>query len=156
MTKLRSPVSPEQALARVAGVIGWARTSEILDRGESALRKWSNPDSGPAPGEHITLAKANELDDAYRAEGGEGRPFLQYMVLAAETREIDASASRDELARAAGIAAKEAGDATLTAIAAAQSGDDRDLAIAERECEEAIAASTHQLAVIRQHRKSKS
>jgi len=153
--KLRSPVTPEQALARIAGVIGWDRAAEILDRGESALRKWSNPDSGPCPADHISLAKANELDDAYRAEGGEGRPFLQYMVLAAETRELETDACRDELARAAGITAKETGEAVAAVITAAQTGCLTDLTIAEREVEEAIAAGTHQLALIRQHKKSR-
>jgi hypothetical protein len=152
MTKLRPPCSPELALTRIAGVIGWRRVAEIARHGERAVRKWSDPDCQPNAADKITLEIAHRLDLAYRAAGGEGAPMLQCYALRLETEMAELPGA--ELAQSVAVTAKEAGDAIAAGILASRPGATvADLAVAEREIEEMVSAGTNTLATLRAGRK---
>ena len=77
--KPRAPLSTDQALARIAGQLpgGFVEMARILDRSESLVRGWSDPDRR----ERIPMDDAITLDLAYRAAGGDGSPlFDSYAV----------------------------------------------------------------------------
>ncbi|MCB2048549.1 MAG: hypothetical protein KDE32_10020 [Novosphingobium sp.] len=153
MTKLRPPFSAEQAVTRIAGVIGWDRVAEICGQGESAVRKWTNPDTSPSAGERITFDQMRALDTEYAALGGEGAPLLQCQAILLEVEALQVSTGAREVASAAAKAAKESGEALAAAFIAAQPGATHaDLLVTERELEEDIEASTQLLAIVRKRR----
>lgn len=156
MTKLRPPITHELALTRVAGVIGWDRVAEICQHGQSAVRKWTDPDMRPSVEDKVTLVQARNLDREYRAAGGAGSPMLQCQALLLEAETLAASPNAAEVAKAAQKAAKESGEALAAAFASAMpDADDADFAAAEKELEESIAAKTVLLGAVRQRRKAK-
>ncbi len=152
MTKRRPPCSFENALTKIAGIIGWPRAAQIVGQAERTVRNWSDPDTGAG----INLDAALALDVAYQAAGGDGTPILQCYVtrLQADTR--DALFSSDAIAHAAARTAKEGGEAVAAAIAAARPGATAaDFVVAEREIEESIVAQTDTLAAIRRAKTAK-
>lgn len=156
MTKLRPPISLELALTRVAGVIGWDRVAAACGAGESAVRKWTNPDTRPTVGGSVTLDQARILDREYHAAGGAGSPLLQCQALLLEAETLAATPNAAEVARAASNAAKESGEALAAAFTSAQpDAVEADFIVAERELEEAIAANTVLLGAVRQRRQAK-
>ena len=151
MTKLRAPLTFELALTKIAAVIGWARAAEIVGQSERTVRGWSEPDTSAG----ITLKAALQLDIAYVAAGGEGPPpMLQCYQTRIETDTAIATADKIALARQAATAAKEGGEAIAAVIMAAQPGaSDQEVARAELEVEESIAAQTAALATLRAGRR---
>lgn len=138
MTKLRAPLSFEQAVTRIAGLLGWETMAEITGRSTRAVRNWSDPDIESSP----SIEHAFALDCAWRAAGGEGAPLADAY---AAKLDIAAQASQcaTALPRLAAVAAKETGEALAAMIAAAQPGASiAAKAIARREGREAIAALT--------------
>ena len=143
MTKLRPALSFELALAKIAGLIGWDKASDIVGQRERTVRNWSDPDTQAG----VRLDAALKLDIAYRAAGGEGAPMFQCYALRLEADCAEAMACKDALAASAGEAAREAGEATAALIAASRPGaTEADRQIAIRETEEAIGAFTASLA----------
>jgi hypothetical protein len=71
MTKSRAPYSFEDAALQILHNLGVDFAAQIVDRGPSALRKWSDPDSDGRP----TLHQAVKLDSAHLVRHGSA-PFL--------------------------------------------------------------------------------
>ena len=137
MTKLRPPVSVEDALDRVVGRIGLAQAAQVVEKQQGTLRKWSDPDK---PNE-ITLSAAFKLDAAYLASGGGCAPFLTIYeaLLEGATERVCADAER--VAKLAAEAAKETGQAMAAQFLASRPGASRaDRLIAARETQDAIVA----------------
>jgi hypothetical protein len=72
MTKIRPAHSFEDAAMQILTNLGVEFAAQIVDRGPSALRKWSDPDADGRP----TLHQAVLLDSAHLARHGSA-PFLQ-------------------------------------------------------------------------------
>jgi len=149
MTKRRAPLTYELALTKVAGLIGWPRTAEILGFAERTVRNWSDPDTSA----EIRAGAMEQLDIEYQQAGGAGAPFLEVYATRLKTALANTLGSAEAIAAATEIAAKESGEAVAAAIRAARpDANDADYASAERELEESIAAKTVALAAIRQRR----
>lgn len=145
MTKLRAPLSFEDAINRIAGHLGWPSAAAEIGLEESALRRFSNPDDERC----IKLQDAFLLDVAYRREGGEGAPILEAFALQLEASNRMLAATGDEIARRAAVAAKEGGEAIAALFAASRPGASRtEMAIAVREVREGIDALTATLPVL--------
>jgi len=149
MTKLRPPLSFELALTDVAERIGWDQAAELVGKAPSTLRTWGDPGCGPAAGAALTLEHALALSVAYRLAGGEGSPLLHTFASQLEV-ELLAEQAEACLARAAGLHARETGEAVSWAVAASlpragHSVLDR----AERACERSVNAGLKMLAAIR-------
>lgn len=150
MTKLRPPLSIEDALDRVAGVVRWERIAELAGREARTVRRWGDPDELPAAADAISLGLARKLDAAYRGAGGEGSPLLQCLALQLDLEIAAETADDRALGRLTGAVAKEAGEAVAAAIAAAAPGScHRTRANAELQLQECSAAITNALAALR-------
>jgi hypothetical protein len=151
MTKLRPPLSFENALTKVAGHIGWERTAAIVGQAPRTVRNWSEPDTTAK----ITLDAALQLDVEYHKAGGEGTPFLLCYATRVEADRIAASPELQALIDCAASAAKEGGEAVSATLHAAKPrASIADLVIAEREHEDAISAHTKSLAALRARREA--
>ena len=75
MTKVRSPLSVEQAPHRIAGHVprGVDQMAEAVKRVSGTVRAWMDPDRA----EQVSIEAAIELDLLYRAEGGESCPLFE-------------------------------------------------------------------------------
>jgi len=136
MTKLRPPLSFDQAITRIAGVLGWEGAAALVGRSARAVRAWSDPDADASP----CIEHALILDLAYRAAGGEGSPLFE--VYAAR---LDLEASRATASRAlpdlTAAAARESGEAIGALTLASQPGAPLAVrAAAQREVEQGIQA----------------
>jgi hypothetical protein len=132
-------MSFEQAMNRIAGVLGWDGMARELGLTESAVRKRGDPDS---PGS-LTFEEALRLDTAYGVAGGDGYPLHQTYALRLQLSADDARSSAVELVRAAGRAARETGEAVEALLAASEPGADAfTRQTATREGQEAIEALT--------------
>lgn len=137
MTKVRAPLTFELAILRIVGLIGWDGAAGVTGKSESLMRKVSDQEHPT----QLTYEDALKLDVAYRAAGGAGAPLHDCYALRLRAETAIATADSIELARKAGRAAKEAGEALGALIQASQPGaTDADRAIAARETEECIAA----------------
>jgi len=153
MTKRRPPVSFEDAVTKIAGVLLWPEVSRILDRGERAARNLGDPDAQPAAGDGITLNQARALDAAYRRAGGTYAPMLHAYALQLEAEVAAATADCTAIAMAGAEHAKEAGEAVQATVAASLPGaSELILANAERQLEEDVASATHALGLVRKRR----
>lgn len=113
MTHLRAPLTFPAAMTRVAGVVGWPACAKIADRRERTVRYWSQDNCTSAPS--VTLALM--FDAAYRAEGGEGAPFLDAFAHQLQLEIEHQDACRRQLADAIGETSTESGDAIAAAVA---------------------------------------
>jgi hypothetical protein len=148
MTKLRPALSFENALTKVAGLIGWPAAAAIIGKSTRLVRRWSDPDATAK----ISLDRALRLDVAFRLAGGDGAPFLECYALRVEADTYGAPTKA--LLDAAAIAVKESGEAFAATITAALPGATQaDVAIAERELEQSIGAQTNTLAALRNGRR---
>jgi hypothetical protein len=146
MTKRRLPLTFENALTKVAGVIGWPEVARICGQVERTCRNWSEPDTTAA----ISLDAARKLDVAFLAAGGEGAPFLICYATRIEADSLAATPGREQLLDSIGKAARESGEAVCATLSAAlPNASPAHFAIAERELEESICALTHSLAALR-------
>ena len=138
MTKLRAPLSFEDAITRVAGVLGWAEACKAIGKEDRTLRAYSDPDDP----RQLGVGDALILDAAYQRAGGDGAPIYEAYALQLEVSASALSACTQELARRAAVAAKEGGQAVSSLIAATLPGAtpaDRALAIREvREARDAL------------------
>lgn len=151
MTKIRTPLTFENALTTVAAALGWKKTARIVGRSENTVRNWSDNDTTTG----ITLEAALQLDVEYHKAGGEGAPFFNCYATLVESARLDACPEIQALIAGAAKVAKETGEAIeATLNAATTSSGLSDIAIAERELEEAINAQTNALAAVRARRKA--
>jgi hypothetical protein len=150
MTKRRRPLTFERALWKVAAQIGWEEAAEIVGVADRTIRNWSDPDTTAS----VTLDAALKLDLAFRLAGGDGAPMLQCYSTRLEADLVEASADLKALTFKIAKAAKEGGEAIAAAAVAALPGaSDNELARAELELEESIAASVDTLAALRAGRR---
>ncbi|MGE5563144.1 MAG: hypothetical protein ACM3ZV_07510 [Bacillota bacterium] len=153
MTKQRSPLTFENAITTVASLIGWPEVGRICKRSERTVRNWSDPDTSAM----ITLDQALALDTAYITAGGDGPPFHLCYTGRLDAETLAACATQEALLSAAAKTSKETGEAVSAAIAASRpNASIGDIAIAEREHEEAIVALSASLAQLRSLRGSNS
>lgn len=145
MTKIRAPLTFEQAIARIAGHLGWEEAAKMIGKKERTLRDYGDPDHDA----QISLENALILDAAYVAAGGEGRPIEQCYSLRLDA-EAAASGHDDEAqARLVAEAASETGDALAALIAAIRPGaTPADKALARRETEQAVNSLTNTLPML--------
>lgn len=139
MTKRRAPLSYDNALARIAGLIGWAEMARVTDRQERTVRNWGDPDAR----ESCPIDCAEMLDLAFQAAGGQGAPMLETFTLRFDAARAERFADPAQLSFFSQTVAKEAGEAVAALIAAARPGATaRDRADALREAEELVTAVT--------------
>lgn len=113
MTKPRPPASFEQAITRIAGLIGWEEVARLTGRSDRAVRDWSDPDIESLP----TIAQAFALDAAYRAAGGGEAPMHSTYALRLDIATTDTHCA-DAIRHATAAAAKESGEAITALIVA--------------------------------------
>lgn len=151
MTKLRPPLSVEQALTRIAGQVpgDWQAMAAVVGRAERTVRNWSDPDTP----EDITIRAAIALDLEYQRCGGIGAPINDVYALLLKTGGEEVFACQAKLAAATMVTVVESAEAIVAQIAAAQPGADKaaiDHAI--RQTEEDIAADQRTLSILRASR----
>lgn len=113
------------------------------------MRNWSEPDTTSC----ISLEAALQLDIAYWAAGGDGVPFMLCYATRVDAKKIIACPSREALIACSAAAAKEGGEAVASTLtASAPNASAAQIAIAERDLEEAIVANTAALAALRARR----
>lgn len=146
MTKVRPPLTFENALVTVAGTIGWPAAAKICGFAENTVRNWSDQDTTAK----LPLEGAYRLDLAYQRAGGEGAPFLQCYATRVDAERWAENSDRQALVAGAARAAKEDGEAIAAALIAADpSATHADFILAERELEEAIGTKKNLLTRIR-------
>jgi len=73
MTKIRDPLTFEDAIVQITKALGWEAAAAVVGKGVRLLGYWSDPDDDREP----SLSQALKLDAAYRSKtGGEGAPLL--------------------------------------------------------------------------------
>lgn len=145
MTKRREPLTFHRALTVIAARIGWDKCAMLVGRGERLVRLWSDPEADS----EISIIDALRLDKAFMAAGGDHGPFHQVFTVQLELAARDGV--NEDLAIAAGKAAKESGEAVNALIEAAASSDPARLRAARKEAEEAIEALTGGIAALDRH-----
>lgn len=148
MTKLRAPLSFEDALDRVAGVVpgGKAALARRSGRAERTVRNWGDPDTPEA----IPVDVAVDFDLAFAEAGGVGSPFLEAFAHQREQLELARHADRLALSRHAADVIRECGEAGSALVTASQPGaSPNDRAAALRECTEAYEKLKQTLPLLR-------
>lgn len=120
MTLRRAPLTIDAALARIAGQLpaGWADMALAVDRSESLVRAWGNPERR----EQICLADAVQLDLAYRAAGGDGAPLYETYGWQLEEAGMFRFADEIALGRLTAAAIREGGEAHAALVLCSQPG----------------------------------
>lgn len=139
MTKLRAPLSIDAALARIAGHLpgGWDDMATAAGRQAHTIRAWGDP----AKADAIPLPCAIALDVAYRKAGGHGAPLFDAYEALLDIALAEQFADQIELAHVTAHAIREVGQASHALVIAGLPGaTDEDIARAERETEEGLAA----------------
>lgn len=137
MTKARAPISFDNALTRIAALLGWPAMAAAVDRKERTVRNWSDPDTG----ETCPVDCALKLDLLFQAGGGEGAPMFETYSLLLETGHAEQFGCQRELAKKLHVAIKEGAEAHSAILSVTLPGADAaDRANAKREVEEGIAA----------------
>ena len=153
MTKVRPPVTIEQALFRVLGELGPARAAEVTGRAPGYLTSLSDQDTRF----QLSVKDALALDLAFAAERAEVsaavHPIFEAYGLLIEAGRADRFGTAEALQRSAVDVARENGEACAALIRAAfvhATPADRDAAL--RELEESHAATTAAIALLKQSR----
>ncbi len=150
MTKLRAPLTVENALTKIAGLIGFAAMAESLTTpgrpvAERTVRNWSDPDTP----ERCPIEAGIRLDVAYQAAGGDGAPIYETYGLLLDAAHAEHFADEAELARRTISAIKEGGEAHAALVAASRPGATAlDRRAALREVEQGVAALTSTLPLL--------
>lgn len=145
MTKLRPPLSFEQALTVVAGHLGWSEAAELIGKKERTVRDYGDPDVATS----ITIDDAYTLDRAYQAAGGEGAPFHQCYTFRLGAEAAVPGLDPAALSRLAASAAIEGGQAIAALIAASRpDASPADIVIAKREVEQAMGVLSNTLPLL--------
>lgn len=145
MTKLRPPLSTEQALDRITGVLDKEHAAKLIGKKARTLRDYRDPDHAS----RISLDDALILDRAYHQAGGEGFPLVQSYLFRLEAEAAAPGHCPDALARATQSAAIEVGEAVAALVGATRLGaTPADRALARREAEQAMTALSHTLPML--------
>ena len=147
MTKLREPVSIENALLLTLGRLTIERAAEVTGRQPHYLRAASDPDK---PDQLLSVRDMELLDLASHADFGDGFPLYEALGRRLESSAAERFADQAAIGRACMAVAKETGDATAAMIAASLPGASiPELETALRELEEADASTDGAIAVVR-------
>lgn len=139
MTKARPPLSVENALWTILGLIGADRAAHVISRNADYVRSLSDPDNRYA----LSVEHAIQLDLAYLEAGGEGAPIFENYGLKLDAARAERFACQFQLASATATAIREGGEACAALVLATlPNATDADRAAALRELEEAVAAMT--------------
>ncbi|USI72694.1 hypothetical protein [Sphingomonas morindae] len=142
MTKPRAPLSFAQAVALIAGRVGYARLAHLVGRSERAVRYWSESECRTTP----SLGQAKAMDLAWRAAGGAGFPMLESYARQLHSESLAARACAAGLAEDLAAVARETADAIATGIAVTRPGAGAGaIRHAIAEAEEASGATTRLL-----------
>lgn len=145
MTKARAPLTFDNALVKIAALLGWEAMAKVVEKKERTVRNWSDPDTG----EQCPIGDAHKLDLAYQVAGGEGAPMFETYALLLEVSRAERFADQAELGRRLRIAIKEGAEAHTAILELALPGaDDSSRPRTRREVEEAIAALTATLPLL--------
>ncbi|WP_375290887.1 hypothetical protein [Qipengyuania sp.] len=120
MTKLRPPLSIDQALARIAGQLeeGYESIAAITDRSVSMARAWGDPDRR----EKIPVDDAIALDLAYQEAGGVGAPLYEAYGAKLDVAAAARFSSKHQLLERTERLIKEGGEAHAALVRACQPG----------------------------------
>ena len=134
--KPRRALTPYRALHEIADLLGWDGCAAVLDKSESTVRKWADPDTE----REISLQAAIRLDAAYMRAGGKCAPLFECYAA-----RLDLAADQDNdqavIMEAVSTAAKETGEAIAAVIdSVGRSKDHAAVARALIETEEGIGA----------------
>lgn len=145
MTKLRGPITYDAALARIAGLIGWAAMATATARAERTVRNWGDPDAT----ESCPIECAELLDLAFQAAGGDGAPMFETYARRLDIARAERFADERQLSIFTGMLAKEAGEAVAALITASMPGAcARDRTNAAQQVEELLNATTSTLPLL--------
>lgn len=148
MTKTRAPVTFENALARIAGQIGWEKVGDALGIKERMARYYGEPDSPFAP-ERLLMVHVMDLDIAFQLGGGEGAPMYETYGLMLKARMAEQFSDQAALGMLTIDVIREGSEAHAALVRAQLPGaTDKDRADAAREVEESIAAATRTLPLL--------
>lgn len=148
MTKARAPLSYDNALARIAGLIGWAAMATATARAERTVRNWGDPDAT----ESCPIECAEALDLAFQAAGGDGAPMFETYARRLDVARTERFADERQLSIFTSSLAREAGEAVGALITASMPGaTERDRATALREVEELLTVSSSTLPLLSPH-----
>ena len=146
MTKVRPPVSIENALYRVLGDVTIERAAEVTGRAEHYLRALSDPDKR----EQLTVRDLELLDLEHNARRAEGFPLFEALGRRLQTARAERFADAAANGRNAIALARESGEATAALMEAAiDGGDPKLLERALRELEDAHVVSSSAIACVR-------
>lgn len=109
MTKLRAPLSLDDALARIAGQVpgSWKAMADHVGYAARTVRKWGDEDAD----EEINLKAAIKLDILFQEHGGTGSPLYEAYGLLVQVAVNRAFADQFEVLRHTADIAKENGEA---------------------------------------------
>jgi hypothetical protein len=139
MTKHRAPLSIDAALARIAGHLdgGWAAMGAAVDRKESLVRAWGDPDRR----ELMPLDAAIALDVAFQACGGVGAPLFEAYARLLDLACVNRFADRATLGAHLSCVIREAAEAESAMLTAAlPDAGPAETSRALREVDEALVA----------------
>lgn len=145
VTKLRAPLTIDNALTRIAALIGWPAMADVAQVKERTVRNWSDPDTP----ERCPIEAGLALDLAFQASGGEGAPIYETYGLLLEAARADRFTTAAQLANRTVKVIKEGAEAHIALVTASQPGaTDADRRAAVREVEEAVAELTRTLPLL--------
>ncbi|MFC3097350.1 hypothetical protein [Alteraurantiacibacter palmitatis] len=147
MTKRRAPLSPEAALARIAGHLpnAWDDMAEALGKSASYLRQCGDPDRR----EQLSVTDAIALDLAYARAGGQGYPLRESYDAQLQIAEAECFGDRFSLLCQVETLITEAGQAHAALVRLVQPGSgEQERRIAARELAENFEALRPLLALL--------
>lgn len=147
MTKPRAPLTYDNALAKIAGVIGWEAMGRAVGQAERTVRDWGDPDIERG----CPIEAAELLDLSYQSAGGEGAPMHDTFALRLDCARQLRFADQVAIARGTCTLTREAGEAIEALILLTLPGaTELQRHTAARELEEFIAAGRAILPLIAQ------
>lgn len=145
MTKLRPPLSVEQALCDVIDVIGMDRAAEVTGRSRFYLRRLSDPDRRAK----LTCEDAMLLDAEHDATTG-CRPIHDTMKLKLDAQRMHVDFDQQALLVATMESVRENGDATAALVAATADPSPTTLKAALRGLAKSVQAKNRITTILRQ------
>ncbi len=136
MTKVRPPLSIENALYKVLGALGIEAACEATERKAAYLRNLSDPDKR----EQLTVADAIKLDLAHRQKGYGDAPIYETIGLIMKAADAELFSDSAAIGRVALDVIREGGQAHAALVQASFPGaTPRDYDETLRELEESAA-----------------
>lgn len=145
MTKLRQPLTVEDALDKVIGALTMAGAVEATGRTAGYLRMLSDPDQRA----QLTVIDMIKLDTAHMRAGLPGMPIFETVATILHAAQPELFSNAYAISRVTVDVVKEGSDAHVALIEASLPGaDSRTLKKALKETVESIEANNRAVAVI--------